>query len=41
MGQWIQAPRRFSAEQLQIALMVLGVMVVGALLTYYASNLPR
>ena len=41
MGQWIQAPRRLSVVQLQIGLLILGALVVGALLTYYASTLPR
>jgi hypothetical protein len=41
MGHWIQARRGLSAVQLQIALLILAVMAVGAWLTYYASNLPR
>jgi hypothetical protein len=41
MGQWIQAPRRLSLVQLQIGLLILGVLAVGVLLTYYASTLPR
>ena len=41
MGHWIQARRGLSTVQLEIALLILGVIAVGALLTYYASNLPR
>ena len=41
MGHWIQARRGLSAVQLEIALLILGVIVAGALLTYYASSLPR
>jgi hypothetical protein len=41
MGHWIQARRGLSIVQLQIALLVLGVIAAGAWLTYYASNLPR
>lgn len=41
MGYWIQARRGLSVVQLQIALLILGVIAAGALLTYYAANLPR
>lgn len=41
MGYWIQARRGLSGVQLQIVLLILGVIVAGALLTYYAANLPR
>ncbi len=41
MGHWIQARRGLSIVQLQIALLILGVIAAGALLTYYASSLPR
>jgi len=41
MGHWIQARRGFSAVQLQIAFLIFGVVVAGALLTYYVSSLPR
>jgi hypothetical protein len=41
MGHWVQARRGVSIVQLQIALLILGVIAVGALLTYYASSLPR
>jgi hypothetical protein len=41
MGQWIQARRRISVVQLQIALLILGVIAAGMWLTYYASSLPR
>ena len=41
MGQWLQEPRRLSAVQLQIGLLILGVLAVGAWLTYYTSTLPR
>ena len=41
MGHWIQARRGLSAVQLEIALLILGVIAAGALLTYYASSLPR
>jgi len=41
MGQWMQAPRRLSVVQLQIGLLILGVLAVGAWVTYYASSLPR
>jgi hypothetical protein len=41
MGHWVQARKGVSIVQLQIALLVLGVIAAGALLTYYASGLPR
>jgi hypothetical protein len=41
MGHWIQARRGLSVVQLQIALLIIGVVAVGALLTYYVSSLPR
>jgi hypothetical protein len=41
MGHWIQARRGVSIVQLQIALLILAVIAAGALLTYYASSLPR
>ena len=41
MGHWIQGRRGLSIVQLQIALLILGVIAVGALLTYYASSFPR
>jgi len=41
MGHWIQVRRGISVVQLQIALLILGVVVAGALLTFYFSSLPR
>ncbi len=41
MGHWIQAGRGLSIVQLQIALLVFGVVVTGAVLTYYFASLPR
>jgi hypothetical protein len=41
MGHWVQARRGLSIVQLQIALLILGVVAAGALLTYYAWSLPR
>ena len=41
MGHWIQARRGVSVVQLQIALLILGVVAAGALLTFYFSSLPR
>jgi len=41
MGHWIQARRGMSVVQLQIALLIFGVIVAAAWLTYYASSLPR
>jgi hypothetical protein len=41
MGHWIQARRGVSVVQLQIALLIFGVIAAGAFLTYYFSNLPR
>ena len=41
MGHWIQARKGLSIVQLQIALLVFAVIAAGALLTYYALNLPR
>jgi len=41
MGHWIQARRGISVVQLQIALLILGVVAAGALLTFYFSSLPR
>ena len=41
MGHWIQARRGLSVVQLQIALLIFGVIAAGALLTYYVSSLPR
>jgi hypothetical protein len=41
MGHWIQARKGMSVVQLQIALLILGVIVAAAWLTYYASSLPR
>jgi len=41
MGHWVQARKGVSIVQLQIALLILGVIAAGALLTYYASGHPR
>jgi hypothetical protein len=41
MGHWIQARRGLSIVQLQIALLIFGVVVTGAVLTYYFASLPR
>ena len=41
MGHWVQARKGVSIVQLQIALLILGVIAAGALLTYYASGLSR
>jgi hypothetical protein len=41
MGHWVQARRGVSVVQLQIALLIFGVIAAGALLTYYVSSLPR
>jgi hypothetical protein len=40
MGHWIQARKGMSVVQLQIALLILGVIVAAAWLTYHASSLP-
>jgi hypothetical protein len=41
MGYWIQARRGLSVVQVEIALLILGVIAAGTWLTYYASSLPR
>ena len=41
MGHWIQARRGLSVVQLQIALLILGVVVAGAILAYYFAGLPQ
>jgi hypothetical protein len=41
MGHWIQARKGLSIVQLQIALLILGVVATGAVLTYYFASLPR
>ena len=41
MGHWIQARRGLSMVQLQIALLILGVVATGAVLAYYFASLPR
>lgn len=41
MGHWVQERRGLAIVHLQIALMILGVIAAGALLTYYAWSLPR
>ena len=41
MGHWIQARRGISVVQLQIALLILGVVIAGAWLSYYFASLPR
>ncbi len=41
MGYWIQSRQVFSTVQVQIALLVLTVISVGALLAYYAYTLSR
>jgi len=41
MGHWIQARRGPSIVQLEIALLILGVIAAGVWLAYYASSLPR
>ena len=39
MRHWVHHPRKGpSAVQLQIVLLILGVMTVGILLTYFAAN---
>ena len=41
MGHWVQARKGVSIVQLQIALLILGVIAAGMWLTFYASSLPR
>jgi len=41
MGHWIQARRGVSVVQLEIALLIVGVIAAGVWLAYYASSLPR
>jgi len=41
MGHWIQARRGISVVQLQIAVLILGVIVAGGWLGYYFASLPR
>jgi hypothetical protein len=41
MGPWIQARRELSNVELQIALLIFGVVATGAMLAYYFANLPQ
>jgi hypothetical protein len=41
MGHWIQARRGLSVVQLQIALLIIGVIALGVMLTYHFATLPR
>jgi hypothetical protein len=41
MGYWIQARRGWSVVQLQIALLIFGVIALGVMLTYHYAALPR
>ena len=41
MGHWIQARRGLSIVQLQIALLIFGVVAGGAVLAFYFASLPR
>ena len=41
MGHWIQARKGVSVVQLQIALLIIGVLTLGVMLTYHFASLPR
>jgi len=41
MGHWVQARRGVSVVQLQIALLIIGVIMLGVMLTYHYADLPR
>jgi hypothetical protein len=41
MGHWVQARRGVSVVQLQIALLIIGVIALGVVLTYHFASLPR
>jgi hypothetical protein len=41
MRHWIQARRGVSVVHLQIALLIIGVVAIGVVLTLYYATLPR
>jgi hypothetical protein len=41
MRHWIQARRGLSVVQLEIALLIFGVVALGVMLTYHFASLPR
>ncbi|HEV2102077.1 MAG TPA: hypothetical protein VGR58_04785 [Candidatus Acidoferrum sp.] len=41
MGHWIQTRKGVSMVQLQIALLIMGVLTLGVALTYYFASLSR
>jgi hypothetical protein len=41
MGHWIQARKGLSVVQLEIALLIFGVVALGVMLTYHFAALPR